>query len=165
MIRFASIPKCASRSLKALGLLGELDGRAHTRIVDYPRWQQFQWHRVVRPREDWYAAWWRECRDTGNLLAEAFGMTFEDMHADLEKLQTLPLTAPRRPGVNAWVPADFLAMYSGYLECGLGLYEFCIDTITDGVSCIEVPLDQLDAWLTARGYAPLHKNETDYALG
>lgn len=165
MIRFAAVPKCASRTLLQLGLLGELEGRHHTPVTDYPDWRRYQWHRVTRPAADWYASWWRECRDTGNLLGQAFGMSFEDMNADLAKLQELPLTAPRRPGVNAWVPADFLAEYSGYLERGLGLYEYCIDTITDGVSCIEVPLDQLDAWLTARGYAPLHENEADYALG
>lgn len=162
---FASIPKCASRTLKKLGLLGELPGRTHTKITEYPEWQGYSWHRVVRDKTDWYESWWKECRDSGSLLAEAFGMTFQNMGADLQKLRKVPDVAPRRPGVNGWVPEDFVHAYRKYLANGLGLYEYCQDVITDGVKCIEVPFEQLDDWLTSHGYTPCYENrDIDYAI-
>jgi hypothetical protein len=160
MFRFASIPRCASRTLKALGLLGEVDGRCHTRITEYPDWQKYEWMAVDRPAADWYASWWRACRDQRNLLAYEWGFRYESMEEDLAQLQHPEFlqSVPLRWGLNQWVPMDFLDVYPGYLARGLGLKELCFDTVTCGIPCNTVPLADLDSWLRARGYSPIHAN-------
>ncbi len=165
-IRFASIPRCGSRSLKALGLLGELDGRCHTQITEYPDWESFRWMRVDRPAEEWYASWWAACRDMRSLLAHEWGFRYESMEVDLALLGTpdnLPAEAPQRWGLNQWVPADLRTRLRNYLDQGRDFKDLCIDTICDGVVCDVIPLAGLEEWLMMHGFTPRHENQREYA--
>ncbi len=158
-IRFAALPKCASRSLKALGLLGELPGRCHTKITDYPEWERFQWFAVDRPEWDWYRSWWLECKRTHNMFADWLGFKYEDLWEDIARLSNLPTTrAPQRPGLNAWVPDDFAERFP---NSGMTLKEFCFSEIAAGVPVYLIMLADLDEWLTAHGIAPVHMNKAE----
>ena len=156
MIRFAAIPKCASRSLKALGLLGELPGRCHTKITEYPDWEKYEWFAVDRPADDWYRSWWLECKRTRSMFADWLGFKYESVVDDMAKISMHPkMEAPRRPGINAWIPEEFSMEFS---ESGKSFKKYCFDVITDGVPVEVIPLADLDAWLTARGFEPVHMN-------
>lgn len=153
--RFAALPKCASRSLAAAGLLGEVDGQPHSKITDYPDWEKYEWFMVDRPSQDWLMSWWAECQRTNNLLAHWAGFEYMDMWADLRKLHAMTGEAPIRPGLNGWVPPDFVPRLA---ESGKTLKEFCFAEIMDGVECTVIQLSELDQWLAKRGYFPHHKN-------
>jgi hypothetical protein len=156
VIRFAAIPKCASRSLKALGLLGELEGRCHTKITEYPNWERFQWFAVDRPEWDWNRSWWLECKRTRSMFATWAGLQYQDLWEDMERLSRAPVTkAPQRPGLNALVPDDFAERFP---NSGTTLKEFCFAEITAGIPVEVVPLADLDAWLTTNGFEPVHMN-------
>ena len=156
-IRFAPIPKCASRSLKALGLLGEIEGRCHTKVTDYPDWQKYQWFAVDRPEAEWLESWWYQCQVENSMFAQWLGFTYEDMGKDLEKLLNPPTTeSPRRPKVNQWVLDNFTVEY---LASGLSFKDFCYSVITDGVPCERIQLADLDQWLTSKGFTTVHENK------
>lgn len=156
-IRFAPIPKCASRSLKALGLLGEIDGRCHTKVTDYPDWQNYQWFVVDRPESEWLESWWYQCRLENSMFAQWLGFTYEDIGKDLEKLLNPPTSeAPRRPKVNQWVPENFTEKY---LVSGLRFKDFCYSVITDGVSCERIQITDLNNWLIGKGFTLIHENK------
>lgn len=165
-IRFASIPKCASRTLKALGLLGEIEGRCHTKITEYPEWEKYDWHFVCRG-SDWEESWWMECKRTKNMFADWLGFQYQNLNDDLALLdKTFPDTeVPRRPGLNAWIPEHFKKSYPAYVRQNFGLHEYCFDMITERIPCKRVDIGELDQWLKERGYDPIHMNvrEIDYA--
>lgn len=156
--RFAALPKCASRSLAALGLLGEVEGRPHSKITEYPEWEKYEWFMVDRPAADWLRSWWLECDRTKNMLAHWAGFEFVDMWIDLPKLHTMTGKAPQRAGLNGWVPDDFVPRFA---ESGKTLKEFCFAEITCGIPCQVVQLADLDQWLMERGYFPFHKNKRE----
>lgn len=159
-IRFAPIPKCASRSLKALGLLGEVGERHHAPIADFPKAERYRWHRVERDPDEWLQSWWQECRRSKDLFAVACGMRFADMRRDLSLLRDASGLRYVRSvsGVNAWVPPDFVTGFARYIETGRHFYDYCVDTITAGFACTPIPLHGLDSWLIERGLSPLHEN-------
>lgn len=105
--RFAAIPKCASRSLLALGLLGEVDGRPHSLLKEYPNWDTYQWMVVDRKEDEWLTSWWLECKRTKNMFAHWAGFEYESLSKDLDKLNHLTGEAPVRIGLNSWVTPDF----------------------------------------------------------
>lgn len=159
-IRFASIPKCASRSLEALGLLGESPGKAHSPITDYPDWVKYDWHLVMRPEKEWLDSWWTHCKKEKNPFAYWLGMTFENQERDLACFQSIPAT-PMVPctEINRWVPNDFSTSFPA---SGLSFYAYCVRTITAGIVCTSIKISDLDSWLIAYGYAPCHLNERDH---
>lgn len=159
-IRFASIPKNATRSLKALGLLGEFEGRCHTKITDYPDWENYEWYAVDRPFEDWYRSWWAECHRMKSMFADWLGFTYASFEADIEKLENFESmdNVPIRWGINQWVPENFSEGYKAYLDNGFDFKKYCFDTITDGVPCKIVQLADLDEWLIAHGFETKHEN-------
>jgi hypothetical protein len=175
-IRFASMPKCASRTLKELGLLGEVEGRHHSKVTEYPNWQDYDWHIVTRNRDDWLVAWWDECRVTvANMVAclgkdrdvpPDAGLKFEtgSFQDDMKRLKTPGSIAflPARLFVNAWLPSDAVEKYAEVLAAGGDFYTFCQNTIANGIRGKEIPLDELDDFLTARGYTPQHINERSH---
>lgn len=178
-IRFASMPKCASRSLQAIGLLGEVEGRHHSPITAYPDWQDYDWYIITREPYMWLAQWWEECRATVCSLAQCLGKdprelrhvglkfetgTFHDDSQLLKNPESLA-TLPARLFVNAWLPENAVNKYAKYLMEGKDFYDFCRETITDGVLCKEVWIDDLDKFLIDRGYTPQHLNKRteDYA--
>ena len=178
-IRFAPIPKCASRSLKTLGLLGEVEGRHHKPIQEYPDWQKYDWHLVRRDRGTWYAEWWDECAATVKAMAALCGQHVEELqvqglqfvtgsfHSDMQLLKNPESlkTLPARLFVNAWLPDNAVEKYAKALLDGKDFYDFCHDTITGSHICKEVPIDGLDAFLTEHGLTPIHANHSriDYA--
>lgn len=153
--RFAALPKCASRSLAAIGLLGEVEGRQHTKITEYPEWEKYEWFMVDRPERDWLKSWWLECDRVKNMFTHWAGFEFVDLDADLQRLKSMTGRAPQRPGPSSWVPDDFVPRF---LESGKTLKEFCFAEITSGVPCQVVQLVNLNRWLVERGYFPFHKN-------
>lgn len=179
-IRFASIPKCASRTLKAAGLLGEVEGRFHRPIQQYPDWERYQWHIVTRDPYLWLAEWWQECRNHVYEASQIFGkpiavlrpegMQFQlgSFHDDIQMLKdphTLT-SLPARAFVNAWLPEDAVARYAEALIAGKDFHQFCRDTITGGHPCVQVPIDDLDRFLADHGVKPTHENppRNDYAI-
>lgn len=173
MIRFASIPKCASRSLKEAGVLGEVEGRFHKPITEYPDYQQYQWHIVTRDADSWYRSWWDECRlqleHTAEVMgkpAQLEGLQFKDFMLDMLRLKNKDSieTLPCKLLVNAWIPTENAEeKYADAMARGLNFRQFCIETIAAGVKCIEVPIDTLDHFLVQRGYTPQHKNMSEAA--
>ena len=171
MIKFASIPKCASRSLKEAGVLGEVS-RFHQPITEYPDYEKYQWHMVTRDADSWYKAWWDECRlqleHTEKVMGKPAiinGLQFTNFNADMRLLlnkQSIA-TLPCRLLVNAWIPLNAVEMYGEAMMRGLNFMEFCIETITQGVKCIEVPIEKLDSFLLANGYEPQHENMSEAA--
>lgn len=168
-IRFASMPKCASRSLKAAGVLGE-DGRFHQPITSFPGWGQCEWHIVTRDRDSWLKSWWEECKRHVEEMAEMLaacrnrsGLQFSDFDSDMEALRDpRSLSAlPARLFVNAWVPDDAEARYAECLAKGGDLYSFCREVITAGVVCKEVPIETLDEFLLTNGLTAHHMNERE----
>jgi hypothetical protein len=166
-VRLASIPKCASMTLRAMdGLLGEADPDwKHSPIRAYPNWEQFHWMAVTRPAADWYPSYWAELvrfRALGqpDPFVEALGLGLVNMEADLAILQAPPEIGPvARPyGVNGWVPADFDVQYAAARDLGLDFYGFVREVVLDGVACETVALTDLDAWLVANGFPPEHTN-------
>lgn len=178
-IRFAPIPKCASRSLKSLGLLGEVEGRHHKPIQEYPNWQTFDWHLVRRDRGIWYAEWWDECSATLKAMASLYGRRVEELqpsglkfitgsfYSDMQLLKNAESlkTLPAKLFVNAWLPDNYVEKYAKYLRDGKDFYDFCHDTITGGHKCKEVQIDSLDSFIREHGLNPVHTNHSriDYA--
>ena len=168
---FASIPKCASRSLKEAGILGEEEGRFHKPITEYPDYEKYQWYMVTRDDESWYKTWWDECRLQLEHVEELLGnpvklsgLQFTNFKSDMWQLGFKWSIAhlPCRLLVNAWIPLNNpVEKYGNALERGLDFKQFCIETITDGVNCIEVPIETLDSFLLEHGYTPQHKNRSE----
>ncbi len=158
LIRFASIPKCASRTLKANGLLGEVE--PHSLVTTYPDWERFEWYEVTRDYETWVLSWWAECKRAPDAFTVALGFQFQDVTSDLHILTNPPRISglPKLEGVNAWVPSDFSKGFDRYFGNLMG---FCRSIITAGVPCIEIPIAGLDAWLSERGFVPAHLNRTE----
>lgn len=175
-LRFAPVPKCASRTLKAIGILGEMDGAHHRPITQYPDWQGYDWHMVTRPKAEWYASWWIEMRSGAEYVADLLGKTldevrpvgmkFKDMDADLALLSEAETLAslPERLFVNAWLPANCVAEYQTFLDNGQDLHDYCVATITASVPVKAVAMDELDAYLIQRGFVPQHINGGHYAV-
>jgi hypothetical protein len=173
MIKFASIPKCASRSLKEAGVLGEVDGRFHKPITEYPDHQNYEWHMVTRSADDWYKAWWDECRlqlehteQVMGMPSSLRGLQFANFKSDMWLLKSKYsiATLPCRLLVNAWIPVDDpVEKYGDALARGLDFKQFCIETICAGVKCIEVPIEALDDFLLEHGYEPKHENMSEAA--
>lgn len=157
MIRFASIPKAASRTLKVQGLLGETDAAPHMRIREFPEWERYAWHVVMRDRASWLASWWHEAKKAPGPFSEAIGMKFEDIAADLARLESPPHVAglPKGEGAYSWIPSDFFAAYAPH---GGDFHAFCYATIMDSVPCTPIPIESLSTWLTGNGFKPFHLN-------
>ncbi len=175
--RFASIPKCGSRSLLALGLLGEVPGQYHSGVKAYPQWWKYKWFEVTRPDAEWYASWWNEQRKGVEYLSEMLcirkselrpeGMQFVDMAADLALLADPNTLAslPERMHVNAWLPDDCVAQYARALDQGKDFKTYCIETILCGMPTVQIPLSELDDFLSSHGYTPVHENpEVEHAI-
>lgn len=161
-IRFASIPKCASRSLKELGLLGEVDGRCHTKIIEYPDYQNYKWFAVDRPEDEWFKSWWYECRDSRSMFGQWLGFKYQNIEEDKDKLKSPPLVGvPLRWGLNQWIKENFT---EDFLKSGLSLKEFCFNSIIGDVPCERININELDAWLINRGIDPVHKNARSLVL-
>lgn len=168
MIRFASIPKCASRSLAEAGVLGEIAGKYHRPIIEYPDYDQYEWFMVTRDSDSWYRAWWNECRlqlesteDVMGKPVQLDGLQFTNFKSDMWLLKNKWSIAnlPCKLLVNAWIPVDNpIEKYGDAMDRGLDFRQFCIETITDGIPCIEVPIDELDTWLAKHGFEVHHKN-------
>lgn len=157
MIRFASIPKCASRTLKVQGLLGETDDFPHMPIQRFPNWDRFEWHVVVRDVAVWLASWWQEAKRAEDDFCQRMGMQFKSMRDDLAILENPPKIGrvPFVRGFNSWIPENFDEAYKpfrGHFQA------FCYSVITSGVRCVPVPIHDLDTWLEARGFKALHLN-------
>ena len=91
------------------------------------------------------------------MFADWLGFKYLNLGDDLDLLDNPPVTpAPRRPGLNAWIPEDFTA---DFLASGLRFKDYCFATIADGVPCEIIQLADLDAWLTEHGFTPVHKNK------
>lgn len=159
-IRFASIPKCASRTLKAHGLLGEVEGRHHSRITEYPDWERYEWMVILRPAAAWYQSWWKETKRTPDAFAQAMDLRFQSLDEDLAALEHPPkgLTLPKMEGVHAWVPMDFCDDFPAFLKRGGGFMEYCYATITCGIACTPLHINDLDDWLSKQGLHPIHVN-------
>lgn len=157
MIRFASIPKCASKTLKVQGLSGATMERPHMPITDFPAWESYQWHMVERDRDSWLASWWWEAKRAEGDFCRLIGMEFRDMIRDLKCLEnppTLP-NLPRYPGFNSWIPSNFSEAYKGFNG---DFHAFCISTITSGIECVKVKIENLSQWLIDHGYKPFTLN-------
>lgn len=158
-VRFASIPKCASRTLKSYGLLGEVDGKEHNSIKDYPRWSEYKWIAVVRPEADWYASWWNEAKRSHDIFEHWFGLRFNSLADDLNALRNpiIPkgILLPRMSGVHSWVPPDFCESFP---KSGLSFMEYCYSVIVADVHCQKLPISELDNWLSIHGFEPVHLN-------
>lgn len=159
MIRFASIPRCATRSLQSLGILGEVEGKPHRPITEYPDWRGYQWCAVFREREDWLRSWWGCSYPNPGRKPGDFGMGYEDYDADMRMLHSEAAFAQvPRGGIHGWIPDDFADGYRRYLECGLGMCEYCRDTILDGVPVLWVPLGLLNEFLKDMHYPDVKMN-------
>jgi len=156
-VLFASIPRCASRTLREKNLIGEVVGKDHARIVDYPNWNQYEWMVVTRPEADWYASWWHEAKSTHDAMEHLVGLRFVSLEDDLKRLKNPPqdIVLPKMGGVHSWIPANFCEEYP---KSNLGFMEYCYSIIVGDVPCSLLPLSDLDAWLTDHGYAPIHLN-------
>ena len=165
-IRFASIPKCGSRTLGAQALLGEADPDwKHSPIRAYPEWERFHWMAIERDPASWYPSYWAElvrARRLGEAdpFVAALGLRLESLKEDMRILDRPPMVGPvpRCYGVNGWVPPDFDSRYADARARGLDFYGFCREVVVDGVPCENLPLESLDAWLVARGLPPEHNN-------
>jgi hypothetical protein len=157
VIRFAAIPKCASRTLKAHGLLGATNAEPHLRVTAFPFWERITWQMVVRDSASWLVSWWHEANRAEGDFCQRLGMRFHCMDEDLSLLKAPPRIdkVSKAPGFNSWIPENFRAAYEPF---GGDFHAFCIATITDGVKCIPVAIQDLDAWLIARGYEAAHIN-------
>ena len=49
-----------------------------------------------------------------------------------------------------------------FVSQGKGFKEYCYSVVMDGVPCIPVHINNLDAWLAANGFKPVHKNVRQY---
>jgi hypothetical protein len=158
--RFASIPKCASRTLKAHGLLGEVEGRHHSRLTEYPDRQTYEWMVILRPAADWYASWWQEAQRTPDTFTQAMGFRFRSLEEDLKALESPPegIAFPQMEGLHAWIPPDFSEDYPRFIQSGMGFMEYCYSVITCGIPCTPLHLADLDSWLSAQGLQPIHVN-------
>lgn len=159
--KFASIPRCASRTLMAHSLLGEDNPDwKHSPIRAYPGWEGYQWYAIGRDAAEWYPSWWWWAKKYPDAFTEAMGFKFLSLEEDMEILEKPPVIGPvARPyGLHGWVPEDFDARYADALSRGLDFYGFCRETIMDGVPCQILPIEDLDAWLEARGLTPHHDN-------
>ena len=166
-IRFAPIPKCASRSLKALGLLGEVEGLCHSKIKEYPDWEIYDWHYIVRNNDEWYKSWWLESKQSRTDFSKALGMTFENFESDMLRFNSFESIGDYPPcsGPDEWIPTDKETFKEGmrhFVSLGLGFKEFCYSIIMDGVTCTPVNIENLDNWLIANGFKPVHKNIRQY---
>ncbi len=157
MIRFASIPKAASRTLQVFGLLGATTDRPHMPIREYPEWEKYDWHVIRRDSASWLASWWREAKRARAPFTEALGMRFENMAEDLAILDNPPVIPTLPPGehLHAWIPANFSEAYAPYHG---RFQDFCYATILDGVACKTIDIKDLDAWLIARDLPAHHVN-------
>lgn len=154
MIRFASIPKCGSRSLEKLGLLGELPGRCHTKIKDYPEWEKYDWYVVTRPYDEWIHSWWMQCKKANDLLAHTAGFEYNNLDEDLAKLSKIEFWESRW-GVNQWVPYNFGERYDGDMQ------KLAKEVIIEDVNCKEVKLSDLDDFLSGLGFEVTHENRDE----
>lgn len=166
-IRFAPIPKCASRTLAALGLLGEVHGQCHTKVTEYPEYENYQWHYIERDNAEWYKSWWLQLKQSSNSFSKALGMTFENFEADMLCFNNFESIGDYTPdtGPDEWLPADkevFKAGMRQFVAQGKGFKEYCASVIMDGVDCIQVHINDLDSWLTENGFKPVHKNVRQY---
>lgn len=143
-----------------MGLLGELKGRCHTIIKEYPDWESFTWMIVDRPLNEWLISWWRACRDMKDMLTHVWGFKFSSIEEDLQLLNKPELLkyVPRRWGINQWVPENFIKEYSSFLEKEKNIKDYCIHVITSGIACNVVMLKDLNNWFLKNGFAPIHKN-------
>lgn len=156
-IRFASIPKTASRSLKTLRLLGEMQ-RPHCKVRDYPEWEKYKWYAVRRPTHQWLASWWYEAKKARAPITEALGMKFENMVKDLAILGNPPEIPPmKNVRFHAWIPENFSEAYKPFHG---RFHDFCYAQILDGVPCETIDLKDLNEWLCKRGYGAAHENRT-----
>lgn len=164
--RFASIPRCASRTLQSLGLLGErpvrdrfgeLKGVHHHPIRQYADWEKYRWMVVTRDPESWYRSWWETAKGEPDGFAAAVGLKFRSLEEDQEILHNASGygIVPRCEGLHGWVPADFGTTFPA---SGLDFYEYCRSVIMDGVTCEPVRIEDLDAWLISQGLTPVHLN-------
>ncbi len=163
-ILFASIPKSGSRSLKEIGMLGEVPGTCHSRIIEFPGYASYRWLAVYRDPEEWYDSFWRSCRRRPDAFTVAMGFEFKDRDADLARLSDPSVIRklgklPERLGLHAWVPDDFATAYADALDAGKSFKEYCFDYITSGVPCEVVKLPDLDSFQVSKGIAvPVHAN-------
>lgn len=154
MIRFAPIPKCASRTLKVHGLLGEADGREHSKVTEYPDWEKCEWYAIERDEWNWYPSYWHQAKQNPDSFTKAVGLKFESMANDLGVLRNPPEISFERPkGVNNWIPINFNSAYAPFKG---DFYGFCRATILDGVQCIPIQIKNLDSWLIERSLHPFH---------
>lgn len=166
-IRFAAIPKCASRTLSALGILGEVYGRCHTKVTEYPDYEIYQWHYIDRDNQEWYRSWWLEAKQAADSFSKALGMTFENFETDLLCFNNFESIGDYKheSGFNEWIPEnkeEFKAGLREFVSQGLGFKEYCYSVIMDGIDCIPVHINDLDSWLSANGFKPVHKNVRQY---
>ncbi len=157
MVRFASIPKCASRTLNTLGLLGEVPGKDHSRIKEYPEWDKYHWVVITRPRLEWYLSWWHEAKATNDIFVRALKLKFMSLEEDLLIIKNPPkdLRLPNLSGVHAWVPSTYVVDFP---NSGLDWMDYCYSVIVEDVSHEKLNLSDLDKWLETNGYVPIHEN-------
>jgi hypothetical protein len=170
-IKFASIPRCASRSLKGIGLLGET--YFHSTILEYPDWYLYDWHRVEVDPQEWLESWWQECRSHVEHLANVLGKTvgeirpigmqFISMEDDLKNITTEVLKSMPAPiQVNAWLNAKVISKWDKYRSQGKPLYALCVDSITAGVACKVIKIANLNKFIVTQGLTPVHLNSKEH---
>lgn len=156
-VKFASIPRCASRSLLQMGILGETGGRYHTRIVDYPSFQEYDWHAVIRPEREWFSSWWSVQKKLNYRGHHEFNLRLENEADDYNRLHDLPLLRmPRRKGINAWMPENFIEDWEACRQAGTTFFGYCVGIICGTVPVKFVELSALNEWARAHGIQPVH---------
>ncbi len=154
MIRFASIPRCASRSLQSIGLLGEMNGKPHRPITEYPNWERYEWYAVTRDPLDWLRSWWSCGYANPDKKAGDFGMDYMDFSMDMEALHSnKAVWQVPRGGIHGWIPDTFEKDWPFYLGRGLNFYDYCRMVIVGKIPAMEIPLSRLESFLSCKGYA------------
>lgn len=155
-IRFASVPKAASRTMKFYGLLGATNERPHMPTREYPDWKKYDWHVVRRPTAEWLESWWWEAKKARAPFTEALGMKFESIADDMAIFGNPPTIPPMKgEHLHAWIPENFSEAFKPFHG---RFQDFCYSTIMDNVPCKVVNIGSLDTWLVGHGYKALHVN-------
>lgn len=157
-IRFASIPKSASKTLKVQGLSGGTNERPHMPIRECPEWEKYDWHVVRRDTASWLESWWYEAKKARAPFTEALGMKFESIADDMAIFDSPPVIPPMKcEHLHSWIPVNFSEAFKPFHG---RFQDFCYATIMDNVPCKVVNIVNLDAWLVEHGFKPLHINQT-----